>query len=127
MDNYKRNNRIAEALRIRGMKQVDLIERTGIPKGSLSSYIAQKWQPKQKPLMTMAKVLDVSELWLAGYDVPMGRAIEQKKLDELAQLTHRVRENEDFRELCISISKLNPGHYEMIKNMVNEFNKINLQ
>ena len=73
MNEYKRENRIAEALSIKGWKQVDLVERTGIPKASINAWVKQNWQPKQKSLMKMAQVLDVSEMWLAGYDVPMER------------------------------------------------------
>ena len=61
------------------MKQVELCEKTGIAKGTLNNWLAQRWQPKQEPIMKMAQVLDVSEMWLAGYDVPMER---QKNTDE---------------------------------------------
>lgn len=79
-------NRIAEALMMRGMKQIDLAEKTGISIHTLNPWYHNKWQPKATPLNKMAKVLDVSELWLAGYDVPMERPIEQKKADELSDM-----------------------------------------
>ena len=106
-DQYKRENRIAEALSIMGWKQVDLVERTGIPKNSINAWVKQKWQPKQKPLMKMAQVLGVSEMWLAGYDVPMERPAAQKKSDELTQLIIEIKEDEDLKDLFISISHLN--------------------
>lgn len=125
MDNAKETkNRIAEALNKRGMKAVDLVEKSGVKKSSLSSYISQRWQPKQKALFAMAKALDVSELWLAGYDVPMERPVEQIKMDELASLIHLLRKNEDIKNLCLSISKLNDNQLLIIKNMVTEFNKV---
>ena len=37
MNEYKRENRIAEALSIKGWKQVDLVERTGIAKASINA------------------------------------------------------------------------------------------
>ena len=63
MNEYKRENRIAEALSIKGWKQVDLVERTGIAKASINAWVKQNWQPKQQSLMKMAQVLDVSEMW----------------------------------------------------------------
>ena len=127
MTEYKRENRIAKALSIKGWKQVDLVERTGIPKNSINAWVNQKWQPKQKSLMTMAQVLDVSEMWLAGYDVPMERPVEQVKMDELAQFIHAIRKDEELKKLCLSIAKLNEDQIYMVSNLINELNKINPQ
>ena len=65
--------RLQIALRARGMKQVDLVNLTGIGKSSISTYLAGEYEPKQKNLYKLAKALDVSESWLMGYDVPMDR------------------------------------------------------
>ena len=125
MNNYERRNRIREALSIRNMKQVELCERTGIKKSSVNNWLAQRWQPKQNSLMKMAQVLDVSEMWLAGYDTPMERPIAQKKSDELAQLIHSIRVNEELKDLVTSICTLNEEQRKTIKSMVNELSKIN--
>lgn len=122
---YERQNRIEKALEIRNMKQIELVEKTGIKKASISSYIKQRWQPKQDAIFKMARALDVSEMWLAGYDVPMERAPEQKKADELVKITNLLRKNDDLRNLLVSICKLNPDQFSIVENMVNEFNKIN--
>ena len=125
MTEYKRENRIGKALSIRGWKQVDLVERTGIPKNSINAWVNQKWQPKQKALMTMAKALDVSEMWLAGYDVPMERPIEQIKADELTQLISKIRKDEDLKNLFISICNLSNDQRKTIESIVNELSKVN--
>ena len=124
-NNYERKNRIAEALNMRNMKQVDLIEKAGVKKTSLSHWVHQDWQPKQKPLMAMARVLDVSELWLAGYDVPKERPVEQIKTDKLAQLVHRLRKDNGLLNLCINLSELTPDQLFTINSMVNELIKVN--
>ncbi len=67
------SKRLKKALEIRNLKQADIIERTGINKGALSSYISGKYEPKQANLHLLAKTLDVSEAWLMGMDVPMER------------------------------------------------------
>ena len=125
MNEYKRENRIAEALSIKGWKQVDLVERTGIAKASINAWVKQNWQPKQKSLMKMAQVLDVSEMWLAGYDVPMERPEAQKKTDELVQLISEIRKSEDLQRLFSSICNLTGDQRKTIETMVNELNKLN--
>lgn len=68
--------RIAKALDIKRMKQADLCKLAKVPKSSLSLYLSGAYEPKQNRIYDMARVLDVSEAWLMGYDVPMER--EQK-------------------------------------------------
>lgn len=120
MTEYKRENRIAEALSIRGWKQVDLVERTGIAKASINGWVKQNWQPKQKSLMKMAKVLDVSEMWLAGYDVPMERPTEQKKADEFITEIHQLKDNAQLRRLLTYASKLTPDQLGMLEKLAKE-------
>lgn len=66
-------DRISKALRIRGMRQVELSEKTGIPKSAISQYCAGSFKPKQQRIFLIAKALDVDEAWLMGLDVPMER------------------------------------------------------
>lgn len=124
-NDYEKRNRIREALQIRNMKQVELSEKTGIAKGTINNWLNQRYQPKQKSLLSLAKALDVSEMWLAGYDVPMERPVEQKKSDELAQLIHSMRKDDDLKNLFISICSLTGEQRKTIESMVNELSKIN--
>lgn len=64
-------NRIKYAMEKLNIKQADIVERTGISKGALSSYVSGKYVPKQKNIYLIAKALGVSESWLMGADVPM--------------------------------------------------------
>jgi transcriptional regulator with XRE-family HTH domain len=125
MNDTNARNRIREALQIRNMKQVELAEKTGIAKGTINNWLNNRYQPKQKALMKMAKVLEVSELWLAGYNVPMERPTEQKKSDELAQLIHSIRKDEELKNLVVSICTLNDEQRKTIKSIVTELSKIN--
>ena len=86
MKNAETKDRIREALEIRDMKQSELVERTGIDKGQMSSYISGKYKPKQKNLHLMAKVLSVDEAWLMGYDVPMDGYIHRSSEPELPKI-----------------------------------------
>lgn len=65
--------RIEEALFKRGMKRSDLCKLANVPKSSLSLYLSGAYEPKQDRIYDMARVLNVSEAWLMGYDVPMDR------------------------------------------------------
>lgn len=57
------------ALEMRGMKQAELVELTGIGKSSISTYLRGSYIPKQKNIYKMAKALNVNEAWLMGEDV----------------------------------------------------------
>ena len=63
--------RILKAMEYRGMKQVDLVEKTGLSKAAISQYISDRNLPKQKAIYLLSKALGVQEAWLMGYDVPM--------------------------------------------------------
>ncbi len=125
MDSYERKNRIEEALRIRGMKQVELAEKTGISRGTINNWLKNKYQPKQKALYTLAKALGVSEMWLAGYDVPMERPAAQVKMDALAQVVNVIRKDERLTNLVINLSSLNEAQLATVESMVNELAKVN--
>lgn len=64
-------NRLAYALTIRGIKPIELAEKTGIDKAKISSYMSGRYKAKQDGLSLISKVLNVSPVWLMGYDVPM--------------------------------------------------------
>ena len=110
--------RIKEALRIRGMKQIELSEKSGINKPSISCYISGKYEPKQSALYAMGKALDVSEMWLAGYNIPMERPVEQKENDELVDLVERLRQDKGFRNLVAKLDKLNPEQIEDLMKLM---------
>ena len=63
------SSRIAEALKQRDMKAVDLAKATGLTRGAISQYLSGKVVPKQDKLVLLAKALHVSEPWLMGYDI----------------------------------------------------------
>lgn len=68
-------NIIAERLRIgmelRGLRQNDLVDLTGISKGAVSSYLSGRYVPKQNNIDLLADALRVNPSWLAGHDAPM--------------------------------------------------------
>lgn len=117
------NNRINEALELRNMKAVELAELTGLSQGVISSYRKQRWQPKQTALYSMAKVLDVSEMWLAGYDVPMERPLVQKEADNLAVIINKIKNDRRYQDIVSCILELDEGKLRVLELMVEQLNK----
>lgn len=103
--------RLRQALELRGMRAVDLVEKTGIPKGAISYYLAGRSQPKADRLYVLAQTLDVSEAWLLGYDVQMVRSGEQKKNDQLSKLIVRMRNDAEFYGAVAALAELNDSQY----------------
>ena len=60
--------RLKLALDRNHMKQIDLAEKTGIPKSAISQYLSGKVNPKQDKIYLMAKALNVTEAWLMGIE-----------------------------------------------------------
>ena len=95
------SQRIQEGLELRGLKQADLVEKTGISKGALSSYISGRYTPKQTNIYLIAKALDVSEAWLMGADVPMERNEsfltnrDTKDIEKILDMTRAQLENQE--------------------------------
>lgn len=110
--------RLKEALELRGMKQVDLSEKSGISKPNISCYLSGKYEPKQEALYKMGKALDVAEMWLSGYDIPIDRPAAQKENDALADLMDRIKKEKDFKEVILKINSLKPEQLTNIKNLL---------
>lgn len=115
-------DRIVEALRLRKMRQADLVRASGIDKGSISCYISGRYEPKNEAVYKMAKALNVADMWLWGYDVPMERPLAQKQADELNDIVERIKKDQEFKSLVLILDHLNPDQLELIKGMIEQFN-----
>lgn len=79
--------RMREGMRIRKMKQVDLVEKTGITKSAISQYYRGKHEPRQDGIYLIAKALDVDEAWLMGYDIELTKHYDNDwTQEELTQI-----------------------------------------
>ena len=111
-------DRLQQALDRKGWKAVDLVEKTDIPKGAISYYLAGKSKPKADRLYIIAQALNVSEAWLLGYDVPMGRTDDQKKNDQLAKLIVKLRSDESFFNTVSALAGLPESKYKSIEQLI---------
>ena len=97
MNTFK--NRLLHAMNLKGLKQVDLVNSTGIAKATMSGYMKGEFEPKQKNLHLISKSLKVNPSWLMGFDVPMMSEKENNKdinsgINKLAKMF----ENEIFKQ-----------------------------
>ena len=116
MNDYERKNRLEEALEIRKMKQSDLCRMTGLGNTSVNGWIKNNWQPKKDALYRMARVLDVSEMWLAGYDVPMERPKDIPRFTKAGDHSKEAKRIEYLNR----ISRLPEEQQNLIFNLVDQ-------
>lgn len=115
--------RLRKAMDAKGKKQADLVRETGLDRGSISSYLSGKYEPKQKAIYKLSKALDVSEAWILGYEVPMERSPESKKNDQLAKLVARLRTDEGFFSTVSTLAELTAEQYQSIELLVSTLKK----
>lgn len=123
MDKVSTSERLREAMREAGMKQVDLIRETGLDRGAISSYLSGKYEPKQNAINKMAIALNVSEMWLWGYDVPKERTTNQKKNDDLVKIIALLRKDSKFYDLVHELAELPVEQRESIATIVSALGK----
>ena len=111
-------DRLKEVLAKKGLRAVDLMEMTDVPKSAISFYLAGKSQPKADRLYKIAQALDISEAWLLGYDVPMARSLESKKNDQLAKLVVRMRNDESFFNSIVALDALDENAYKSVVQLL---------
>lgn len=110
--------RLAEAMKEAGKKQIDLARETGLSHSTVSRYLSGAVEPRQEATHKLAVILNVSELWLWGYDVPKSRTAEQKKNDDLVQVIAKLRKDPDFFEVVSMMASLKPEVYASIKQIL---------
>lgn len=59
--------RLQEAMKLRDIKQYELVKRSGIDKGAISRYLSGGYEPRKDRLAKLAEALNVSESYLLGY------------------------------------------------------------
>lgn len=111
-------DRLREAMNDAGMTQADLMRATGLHRSAISRYLLGEYEPKAHAVGKMAKALDVSEMWLFGYDVPKQRTAAQKKNDTLAEVVVKLRSDDDFYEVVSMLAQLPPAEYASIKQLL---------
>lgn len=116
-------NRLRIAMERAGKKQADIARETGIDRGSMSHYLKGNYEPKQTVINKLAIALDVSEMWLWGYDCEMKRPITQKKADSISEVVLKMKSDPEFLSLVESLCKLDADQVKSVKQLLSAFLK----
>ena len=102
----KTKDRLYELMAKRGITQSDIVNRTGIPKSSVSMYVAGTRTPKQDKIAIIANAYNINPVWLMGFDVPMEK--ESNNAYELGEAMADIvtGSNEDMSEVMEYYSKI---------------------
>lgn len=117
------SNRLKVAMKEAGKKQVDLVNETGINRSAISRYLSGEYEPKQTAIYKLAKALDVSEMWLWGYECEKERPQAQKNNDAIADIILRLRADSDFFSVVEVLNTLDEEKLRGVKQMLSAFQK----
>lgn len=115
--------RLAEAMRDAGKTQQELAQATGLSHSTISRYRSGLMEPKQKAIHALAQALNVSEMWLWGYEVPKVRTAEQKKNDAIVGVVTRLRKDPEFFDVVSMLGELPADQYASIKALISALGK----
>lgn len=104
-------NRLKEAMRKKGYKQIDIVNRSNISKSLLNKYLKGIAEPKHNNLDILAEILEVNPVWLLGYDVPMSPDANV----ELINFFNNTKEKKEINEIYAILQKLNYNQLVEIK------------
>ncbi len=108
MKSSNTSSRLKLLMQERGIKQVDIINAckpfcekfdVQIRKNDLSQYVSGKTQPNQIRLTILGLALNVNEVWLMGYDVPMQRDTKTHSKDAINLTAGEEQLLELFRQI----------------------------
>ena len=116
-------NRLKIAMEQAGMRSADLVRATGVDKGAMSHYLKGKYEPKQDVVYKLAAALNVSEMWLWGYDCKKERSEIQKNNDTIAGIVKRLRTDDEFLDVCSLLYDLDSEKIASVKQLVSAFQK----
>lgn len=100
--------RLKTIMRRDNLRQVDIVRKTGMQKGTISLYVSGKLNPKQGAIEKMSKTLGVNALWLMGYDVPMTaeKDPETVRNQVIADITFRMQTDNQYKDAVLKLDKL---------------------
>lgn len=111
--------RLKIGLEHRGMKPIELSEKTGISKSAISQYLSGYAKPKQDRIYLISKALNVDPGWLMGFDVSMEPKTSGVLTNyELASISNKIRNDPDAQKLMqIYFNKLDVANKKRILDL----------
>lgn len=117
------SQRLRIAVEKSGKTQAEIVRETGINKASLSRYLKGAYAPKSTALYKLALALDVSDIWLEGYDVPMERSRKQKEIDFKNNLYKQISQDMDLLKTISQYYNLPDEKKKLVRDLVESLSK----
>ena len=97
------SKRLNELMNYFGIKQADVVKKTGLLKSAVSMYASGQRKLPQNKLTIIADAYGVDEVWLMGYDVPMFKNEEINDIEIGSMLENLININDNKLERLIRI------------------------
>lgn len=117
------SERLQIAMDKRKIKQIDLARVADVNQGALSRYIKGSYEPKSATIYKLALALDVSDMWLEGYDVPMERSQKQKEIDFKNNLYKKIAQDMDLLKTISQYYNLPEEKQKTIRDLVDQMSR----
>ena len=117
------SERLQIAMDERKIKQIDLARVADVNQGALSRYLKGSYEPKSATLYKLALALDVSDMWLEGYDVPMERSQKQKEIDFKNNLYKKIASDMDLLKTISQYYNLPEEKQKTIRDLVDQMSR----
>ena len=121
-DNQDKKSIFAERLKIalnnKNMKQSVLAYHLGVDRSYISNYLSGKYSARPETIVKMAKILNVSEAWLIGFDEPMEQesttttSVSKPMKDTLKQLRKKSGYSQKDIAVLVGVTKQAISMYE---------------
>lgn len=117
------SERLQFAMDKRKIKQIDLARVADVNQGALSRYLKGSYEPKSATIYKLALALDVSDMWLEGYDVPMERSQKQKEIDFKNNLYKKIAQDMDLLKTISQYYNLAEEKQKTIRDLVDQMSR----
>lgn len=117
------SERLQFAMDKRKIKQIDLARVADVNQGALSRYLKGSYEPKSATIYKLALALDVSDMWLEGYDVPMERSQKQKEIDFKNNLYKKIASDMDLLKTISQYYNLPEEKQKTIRDLVDQMSR----
>lgn len=113
--------RLRRAMDLKGITQVELSEKTGIPKSSINQYLSGYAKPKDERVSLLAQALGVTESWLIGYGD--SESDHYYTSTEVRELANRIYQDDNLRILFDAAKDVSADEIKAVVNILEQFKK----
>jgi transcriptional regulator with XRE-family HTH domain len=106
------SERFSLALAQNDMSSTELSKKVGLSKQAISTYATGLRSPKLPTARLIAETLNVDDMWLMGYDVPIERKKPTTSKDDELILGLFKELNEENRQKVLELARLYIGNQD---------------